>query len=137
MADTFGLASRLFAIPLSTDAFRPLLSLTWIVVDGAGAGAVVGVAFCVDFERTSASDRRLSNTDVLLIELDRSGKYPDELVTDGDGKIEDVGVASGWLVFTDVVVVDNDKASGLWGGGGNPFSRAFHALRTRSICANS
>lgn len=106
-------------------------------MDGADAGAVVDVTFCVDFERTSASDRRLSNTDVLLIELDRSGKYPDELVTDGDGKIDDVGVASGWLLFIDAVVVDNDKASGLCGGGGNPFSRAFHALRTRSICANN
>lgn len=99
IADAFGLASRLFAIPLSTDAFRPLLSFTWIDVEGAGAGAGAGVAvevlFCEDLERTSASDRRLSNTDVLLIELDRSGKYPDELVTDGDGKIEDVGVASG------------------------------------------
>lgn len=97
IADAFGLASRLFAIPLSTDAFRPLLSFTWIDVEGAGAGAgvEVEVLFCEDLERTSASDRRLSNTDVLLIELDRSGKYPDELVTDGDGKIEDVGVASG------------------------------------------
>lgn len=94
IADAFGLASRLFAIPLSTDAFRPLLSFTWIDVEGVGAGVEVEVLFCEDLERTSASDRRLSNTDVLLIELDRSGKYPDALVTDGDGKIEDVGVAS-------------------------------------------
>ena len=72
------------------------------------------------------------------------------LVTDGDGKIAGVVAEVGVVneVFNEAtvgrevaVVVDNVKCSGVGfdevAGIGNPFSLAFHALRTLSICCNN